>query len=56
MSTALLEPSTSTTSLGHVVEQRDVDLSFGDKRVLNGVSLAIEPQERLVIIGQSGGG
>lgn len=40
----------------HVVELRDVSLTFNDKRVLNDVSLAVDPQERLVIIGQSGAG
>ena len=40
----------------HVVELRDVRLQFGEKTVLNGVSLAADPQERLVIIGQSGMG
>ena len=39
-----------------VVELRDVSLRFGDKRVLQEVSLAVDPQERLVIIGQSGAG
>jgi phospholipid/cholesterol/gamma-HCH transport system ATP-binding protein len=40
----------------HVVELRDVSLSFGKKQVLDAVSLAVDPQERLVIIGQSGAG
>jgi phospholipid/cholesterol/gamma-HCH transport system ATP-binding protein len=40
----------------HVVELRDVSLSFGEKQVLDAVSLAVDPQERLVIIGQSGAG
>jgi phospholipid/cholesterol/gamma-HCH transport system ATP-binding protein len=40
----------------HVVELRDVNLSFGEKQVLDAVSLAVDPQERLVIIGQSGAG
>lgn len=40
----------------HVVELRDVSLRFGDKRVLDDVSLVVDPQERLVIIGQSGAG
>ena len=39
-----------------VVELRDVSLSFGPKRVLEDVSLAVHRQERLVIIGQSGAG
>ena len=41
---------------GPIVELRDVSLQFGDKRVLEDVSLRVEPQERLVIIGQSGAG
>jgi phospholipid/cholesterol/gamma-HCH transport system ATP-binding protein len=40
----------------HVLELRDVSLNFGDKNVLDGVSLTVDPQERLVIIGQSGAG
>ncbi len=39
-----------------VVELRDIQLSFDTKTVLNGVSLAVEPQDRLVILGQSGSG
>lgn len=39
-----------------VVELRDVRLAFGEKTVLEAVSFAVEPQERFVIIGQSGGG
>ena len=40
----------------HVLELRDVSLSFAEKNVLDGVSLTVDPQERLVIIGQSGAG
>jgi phospholipid/cholesterol/gamma-HCH transport system ATP-binding protein len=40
----------------HTVELRDVSLRFGEKEVLRNISLAVEPQERLVIIGQSGAG
>jgi ABC-type nitrate/sulfonate/bicarbonate transport system ATPase subunit len=40
----------------HIAELRDVRLRFGEKVVLDGVSLAADPQERLVIIGQSGMG
>lgn len=40
----------------HVVELRDLRLHFGEKQVLEGVSLAVDPMERLVIIGQSGAG
>jgi phospholipid/cholesterol/gamma-HCH transport system ATP-binding protein len=39
-----------------IVELRNVSLSFGDKKVLDDVSLVVEPQERLAIIGQSGAG
>ena len=39
-----------------MVELRDVHMQFEDKKVLDGVSLNIEPQERLVIMGQSGSG
>ncbi len=34
----------------------DVELRFGSKAVLEGVSLAVRPEERVVIMGQSGGG
>jgi phospholipid/cholesterol/gamma-HCH transport system ATP-binding protein len=40
----------------HVVELRDVALSFPQKTVLDGVSLKVEPLDRLVIMGQSGSG
>ena len=40
----------------HVAELREVSLSFDKKLVLDQVSLAVDPQERLVIIGQSGAG
>lgn len=48
--------SLAAVSASAVVELRDVSLSFGEKKVLDDVSLVIEPQERLVIIGQSGAG
>jgi len=40
----------------HVVELRDVVLEFPTKKVLNGVSLKVEPLDRLVVMGQSGSG
>jgi phospholipid/cholesterol/gamma-HCH transport system ATP-binding protein len=40
----------------HVVELRDVRMQFEEKQVLEGVSLKVEPQDRLVIMGQSGSG
>ena len=45
----------SATEL-HAVELRDVRLRFEDKQVLDGVSLAVQPLDRLVIMGQSGSG
>src|SRR3954470_7657266 len=39
-----------------VVELRDVVMQFEDKAILAGVNLAIEPLDRLVIMGQSGSG
>jgi phospholipid/cholesterol/gamma-HCH transport system ATP-binding protein len=40
----------------HVIELRDVQLAFGEKRVLDRVSLKVAPLDRLVIMGQSGSG
>ncbi len=40
----------------HVVELREVRLEFPQKTVLDGVSLKVEPLDRLVIMGQSGSG
>ena len=39
-----------------MVELRDVQLQFDDKKVLEGVSLQVEPYDRLVVMGQSGSG
>ena len=39
-----------------VVELRDIQLQFEDKEVLQGVSLEVEPLERVVVMGQSGSG
>lgn len=39
-----------------VVELRDIQLQFEEKEVLEGVSLEVEPLERVVIMGQSGSG
>jgi phospholipid/cholesterol/gamma-HCH transport system ATP-binding protein len=39
-----------------VVELREVNLSFEEKKVLDGVSLQVEPLDRLVVMGQSGSG
>jgi phospholipid/cholesterol/gamma-HCH transport system ATP-binding protein len=40
----------------HVVELRDVEKQFDEKKVLDGVTLRVNPQERLVVMGQSGSG
>ncbi len=40
----------------HMVELRDVKMQFEEKKVLDGFSLAVEPEDRLVIMGQSGSG
>jgi phospholipid/cholesterol/gamma-HCH transport system ATP-binding protein len=44
------------TTPTHMVEMRDVCMQFEEKKVLDGLSLRVEPQERLVIMGQSGSG
>jgi phospholipid/cholesterol/gamma-HCH transport system ATP-binding protein len=56
MTQALLTAEPPAISTRHVVELRDVVMRFGDKQVLDHVSMAVAPQERLVIIGQSGAG
>ena len=56
MTQALLTAKPPKISTRHVVELRDVVMRFGDKQVLDDVSLVVDPQERLVIIGQSGAG
>ena len=45
-----------SASLSHVVELRDVHKQFEEKKVLDGMSLRVEPCDRLVIMGQSGSG
>jgi len=39
-----------------MVELRDLHMRFENKNVLDGISLKVEPRERLVIMGQSGSG
>jgi phospholipid/cholesterol/gamma-HCH transport system ATP-binding protein len=56
MKAALLTAKSSRTATRHVVELRNVGMRFGVKKVLDDVSLVVDPQERLVIIGQSGAG
>jgi len=45
-----------TTPGSHVVELRAVSMNFEDKKVLDDVSLQVQPQDRLVVMGQSGSG
>jgi phospholipid/cholesterol/gamma-HCH transport system ATP-binding protein len=45
-----------SASLSHVVELCDVHKQFDEKKVLDGMSLQVEPCDRLVIMGQSGSG
>jgi phospholipid/cholesterol/gamma-HCH transport system ATP-binding protein len=45
-----------TAPQSHVVELRDVVMQFEKNKVLDGISLAVEPLDRLVIMGQSGSG
>jgi phospholipid/cholesterol/gamma-HCH transport system ATP-binding protein len=56
MTQGLLAARSPTISTHQVVELRNVSMRFGDKQVLDDVSLVVAPQERLVIIGQSGAG
>jgi len=39
-----------------MVELRDVDMRFEEKKVLDGLSLRVQPKDRLVIMGQTGSG
>ena len=45
-----------STHNSHMVELRDVVMEFEEKKVLDDISLTVQPQERLVIMGQSGSG
>ena len=45
-----------SASNSHVVELRDVFMQFEEKRILAQLSLQVQPQDRLVIMGQSGSG
>jgi len=40
----------------HILKLRDVTMQFDEKKVLDGLSLEVKPQDRLVIMGQSGSG
>ena len=45
-----------STPPSYVVELREVEKQFEEKKILGGVSLRVDPLERLVIMGQSGSG
>src|SRR6266699_2865404 len=45
-----------STPNSYIAELREVTMQFEDKTVLDDLSLKIRPQERLVILGQSGSG
>jgi phospholipid/cholesterol/gamma-HCH transport system ATP-binding protein len=45
-----------SASNSHVVDLRDVVMQFEEKRILDQLSLQVQPQDRLVIMGQSGSG
>ena len=45
-----------SAAVSYVVELRDVHKQFEEKKVLDGMSLKVEPCDRLVIMGQSGSG
>jgi phospholipid/cholesterol/gamma-HCH transport system ATP-binding protein len=45
-----------TQNNSHMVELRDVVMEFEDKKVLDDLSLEVQPLDRLVIMGQSGSG
>jgi len=45
-----------SASNSHVVELRDVVMQFEQKKVLDQLSVQVQPQDRLVIMGQSGSG
>src|SRR5206468_8411925 len=42
------------TTPTHMVEMRDVCMQFKEKKVLDGLSIDVQPQERLVTMRQSG--
>src|ERR1051325_2220899 len=54
--TGVLRTDSTTTARQPFVDFRNVYLNFGEQHVLDGVSLSVRAQERLVIIGQSGAG
>ncbi len=49
-------PVSRMTSPGPVIEVRDLVTCYGDQKILDGVSLTVEPGEIMVIMGGSGSG
>jgi len=45
-----------TNDTAIVTELKDVHLAFDEKEILRGVDISLAPRERLVVLGQSGGG
>jgi phospholipid/cholesterol/gamma-HCH transport system ATP-binding protein len=50
------QPAQPDTTADPIVEMSHVHLSFGEKVILTDLNLKVAPRERLVIMGQSGGG
>jgi phospholipid/cholesterol/gamma-HCH transport system ATP-binding protein len=46
----------TTNDTAIVTELKDVHLAFDEKEILRGVDISLAPRERLVVLGQSGGG
>ena len=46
----------ATAESGPIVQMSQIHLAFGKKVILDGLNLNVAPRERLVIMGQSGGG
>ncbi|MTV26113.1 amino acid ABC transporter ATP-binding protein [Nitriliruptoraceae bacterium ZYF776] len=51
-----MPPVSSTSTVTHAIEVRELHKSFGDLEVLTGVSLTIDPGEVVCVIGPSGSG
>ncbi len=49
-------PASRMTTPGPVIEVRDLVTCYGDQKILDGVSLTVEPGEIMVIMGGSGSG
>ncbi len=52
----LLRPAERAAIHGHGIELRGVSFGYGEKRVLDGVDLVIEPGSVTALVGPSGGG